>query len=461
MKLNNILSLFDGMSCLQIALNRLGIEYDNYYSSEIDKFAIKSTQNKFPKTIQLGDVLNIKAADLPKIDLMTGGFPCQSFSIAGNRGGFDDPRGKLFFELLRLKNELQPTYFLFENNESMDKKIQAYISRELGVTPLHFNSALVSAHNRERIYWTNINLSHYGLFSEPYSAIPPPKDKGILLKDILETFETSNYKTQKEFDDYMEKYYLSEKMMSYFRDRAANFNNGKVNIRSEEGKSTTLTASMASCDISDKIIRDVTIQMPEKSFCIDANYQKGTSVENYIKKHRRQLVPVASDVKIDLVAMRGCLKFGRTEKGKLLRKENAKNGKDYTPHREKEITGVDFEKMNTVTTVTSKDNLIVELSQAEDIKPAIQQKARGYNKGGIFEDKTPTLTGCSWQNNNHLLQERIRRLTPIECARLQTVPDDYFKTSTGENSISESQQYRCLGNGWTIDIICHILSYMK
>jgi DNA-cytosine methyltransferase len=449
MKLNNILSLFDGMSCLQIALNRLGIEYDNYYSSEIDKFAIKATQNKFPKTIQLGDVSNIKASDLPKIDLMTGGFPCQSFSIAGNRGGFEDPRGKLFFELLRLKNELQPTYFLFENNESMDKKIQAYISRELGVTPLHFNSALVSAQNRERIYWTNINLSHYGLFSEPYSSIPPPKDKGILLKDILETFETSNFKTQKEFDDYMEKYYITETALA--RIKRNTYSKAKIN----PDKTVTLNTKNNSGQLS---VDSGTTLIIKKDGGIKANQNKAscfTAGGNSGGNHSDM------DLIVDLVAMRGCLKFGRTEKGKLLGKENAKNGKDYTPHREKEITGVDFEKMNTVTTVTSKDNLIVELGQAEDIKPAIQQKARGYNKDGIFEDKTPTLTGCSWQNNNHLLQERIRRLTPIECARLQTVPDDYFKTESGENIISESQQYRCLGNGWTIDIICHILSYMK
>lgn len=435
MKLNNILSLFDGMSCLQISLNRLGIEYDNYYSSEVDKFAIKATQNKFPKAIQLGDVSNIKASDLPKIDLMTGGFPCQSFSIAGKRGGFEDPRGKLFFELLRLKNELQPTYFLFENNESMDKKIQAYISRELGVTPLHFNSALVSAQNRERIYWTNINLSHYGLFSEPYSAIPPPKDKGILLKDILETFETSNFKTQKEFDDYMEKYYMSEKAM------AGILNHKKRHEDAGNGFGANVSTG------------------EDKSHSILSRYYK--------------------DGKEQLVAMRGVYEDG------------TRNGKNKGTPTVQQLELNNTGKSNTLTSV-QKDNMIRSIVQlnpntkdgfelnniyystqgispalqsasgsGRNINVAIQQKARGYNKGGIFEDKTPTLIGCGWQNNNHLLQERIRRLTPIECARLQTVPDDYFKTSTGENIISESQQYRCLGNGWTIDVICHILSYMK
>lgn len=472
MKLNNVLSLFDGMSCLQIALNRLGIEYENYYASELDKFAIKVTQHKYPKTIQLGDVCDIKSTDLPKIDLMTGGFPCQAFSIAGKRGGFDDPRGKLFFELLRLKNELNPTYFLFENNESMDKKIQAYISRELGVTPLHFNSSLVSAQNRERIYWTNINLSHYGFFNEPYSAIPPPKEKGILLKDILE----------QEAD---EKYYISEVALA--RILRNTYSKAKFNPDKTGTLNTKNNSGQLSIDSGTTLIGCVTdsyggIRNLEGNVnMIGPNYLKG--LDNHGQRASvREIKQINTNSKntsfesanrIDSVSglaptlksadgsgrsihilEKGCLKFGRTEKGKLLRKENTKNGKDYTPHREKEITGVDFDKMNTVTTVTTKDNLIIESLVVHNMSP----RSGDPTKGGTGHlSRTDGKVYCLQTSDINRLEykKRIRRLTPVECERLQTVPDNFT------DCLSDSQRYKVLGNGWTIDVICHILSYMK
>ena len=127
----NVLSLFYGMSCGQIALNRAGISYDKYYASEIDKHAIKVTQHNYPDTIQLGSVIDIKGTDLPKIDLLIGGSPCQGFSFAGKQLNFDDPRSKLFFEFVRLKNELKPKYFLLENVK-MKKEYQDVITEHLG-----------------------------------------------------------------------------------------------------------------------------------------------------------------------------------------------------------------------------------------------------------------------------------------------------------------------------------------
>ena len=117
----NVLSLFDGMSCGQIALNKLGIKYDNYFASEIDKYAIQVTQKNYPNTKQIGSVTEVKGEDLPKIDLLIGGSPCQGFSIAGNKLNFDDDRSKLFFEFVRLKNELKPKYFLLENVKMKDE----------------------------------------------------------------------------------------------------------------------------------------------------------------------------------------------------------------------------------------------------------------------------------------------------------------------------------------------------
>ena len=169
----NVLSLFDGMSCGQIALNRVGIEYENYYASEIDKDAIKVTQHNYPNTIQVGDVTKLFTTNLPKIDLLIGGSPCQGFSFAGKQLNFEDPRSKLFFEFVRLKNELQPKYFLLENVR-MKKSSEDVITEYLGVQPILINSHLVSSQHRRRLYWTNI------------PGIEQPMDMGIELKDILD-----------------------------------------------------------------------------------------------------------------------------------------------------------------------------------------------------------------------------------------------------------------------------------
>ena len=195
-RFSSVLSLFDGMSCGQIALNRAGIEYDNYFASEIDKHAIKVTQTNYPKTIQLGDVCGIQYEDgalfhhqndnplknggsfITKIDLLIGGSPCQGFSFSGKQLNFDDPRSKLFFEFVRLVKELKPKYWLLEN-VVMKKEFEQIISEHLGVQPIKINSSLVSAQNRERLYWANFEIKQ-------------PTDKGINLVDILETDELIN-----------------------------------------------------------------------------------------------------------------------------------------------------------------------------------------------------------------------------------------------------------------------------
>jgi site-specific DNA-cytosine methylase len=204
----NVLSLFDGMSCGQIALDKLGIKIDKYFSSEIDKYAIEITQKNYPKTIQLGSVEFVtKEMINNKIDLLIGGSPCQGFSSAGKQLNFEDPRSKLFFEYIRLLKDLKPKYFLLEN-VGMKKEWQDIISNLLNVEPIEINSKLMSAGLRKRIYWTNI------------PGVKKPKDKGILLNDILEKA-------------------FSEK---------------------------------------------------EKSYCIDANYGKGSNLKRYLHRGSRQIV---------------------------------------------------------------------------------------------------------------------------------------------------------------------------
>ena len=223
-----VLSLFDGMSCGQIALSKLGVKVDKYYASEIDKYAIEITQKNFPDTVQLGDVCNLDPKDFMDVDLLLFGSPCQGFSFAGKQLAFDDPRSALFFEAVRLLKAIKPKYFLAENVRMKKEFLEIFTEQvsacytandvapeykdmfgNVRFEPHFINSSLLSAQSRQRYYWTNI------------PNIKQPQDKGIVLRDILE--------------------------------------NGFESER-------------------------------DKSHCIDANYYKGANVEQYKKKHRRQLV---------------------------------------------------------------------------------------------------------------------------------------------------------------------------
>jgi site-specific DNA-cytosine methylase len=178
----NVLSLFDGMSCGQIALNKVGIEYENYFASEIKPHAIQVTQHNYPNTVQVGDITKLNGKDLPKIDLLIGGSPCQDFSRANRKQeGLEGEKSGLFWEYIRLLKETNPTYFLLENVR-MKQEWQDIISEELGVKPVRINSSLVSGAMRDRFYWTNIPMD--GL----------PQDKGILLSDIIDTGFTEREK---------------------------------------------------------------------------------------------------------------------------------------------------------------------------------------------------------------------------------------------------------------------------
>ena len=170
----NVLSLFDGISCGQVALEKAGVKVDNYYASEIKPIAIQVTQSHYPNTIQLGDVTKVKASDLPKIDLLIGGSPCQDFSRANlTKEGLDGGKSSLFYHYLRLLQEVKPKYFLLENVK-MKTEHQAMITALLGVKPIAINSSLVSAQARPRLYWTNI------------PDVTIPEDRHILLQDILD-----------------------------------------------------------------------------------------------------------------------------------------------------------------------------------------------------------------------------------------------------------------------------------
>lgn len=175
----NVLSLFDGISCGQVALNNLKIPINNYFASEIDKYAISVTMKNFPKTIQIGDVAKVKGKELPQIDLLIGGSPCQGFSFAGKQLNFNDERSKLFFEFVRLLKETKPKYFMLENVK-MKKEYEDIISKYLGVKPIFINSEVLSPGLRPRLYWTNI----------PLDLLKP---KNILLSSIIENNVDKKY----------------------------------------------------------------------------------------------------------------------------------------------------------------------------------------------------------------------------------------------------------------------------
>ena len=213
----NVLSLFDGMSCGQIALKEHGFIIDKYYASEIDKFAIKQTQLNFPDTIQLGSVTEWEKwnIDWSSINLICAGSPCQGFSFAGKQLAFDDPRSKLFFVFVEILNHCKKfnpeVKFLLENVD-MKKDHLRIISEYVGIFPVGINSALVSAQSRFRWYWSNIRTKKIGLFDELYTDISQPIDKGILLRDILQP--------ENEVD---KKYFLNDKQVLYIKENHSHY----------------------------------------------------------------------------------------------------------------------------------------------------------------------------------------------------------------------------------------------
>jgi len=205
----NVLSLFDGISCGQVALERAGIEVDNYFAAEIDLNAIKITHKNYPNTLQVGDITKINSNNLPEIDLIIGGSPCQSFSNAGSRTGFDGKSG-LFWQFVRLLKEVKPKYFLLENVK-MKQEWKDVITEALGVEPIEIDSALVSAQQRRRLYWTNIPTDNMKII-----------DKKIYLSDILGIKVDSNedriIMTKSDFDVKVRKYYIEKlELCEYLR----------------------------------------------------------------------------------------------------------------------------------------------------------------------------------------------------------------------------------------------------
>jgi DNA (cytosine-5)-methyltransferase 3A len=436
MKGINVLSLFDGMSCGQQALERIGVKVDNYFASEIDKYAIKVTMANYPNTIQLGSVVDVDGYKLPKIDLLIGGSPCQSFSFAGKRKGMStkdeqeiltlehylelksegyefEGQSYLFWEYMRLLNECKPTYFLLENVE-MGEKWEKVLSKAIGVNGIHINSALVSAQNRKRIYWTNIGMHPSGLFGDLESIIQQPKDRGILLKDILES-------------DVDEKYFLSEKFDRWLNKHSKKTGNEYKKTEGNRKAGCLSVSALKSVNLSADFILDNNHLIIHSTFGRTSTNGKGGSGHLSKNGDKSYCLDAANSMAVEIVAQRG---RGENNEQQL---EARKDG-----------------KTNCLTSV-QKDNLIRQLNPSlESGGKQPYQQNRIYDIDGI----SPALQAQLPFGSNIINTSRIRRLTPIECERLQTVADNYTA------NVSDSQRYKMLGNGWTIDVIAHIFSYL-
>lgn len=408
----NVLSLFDGMSCGRIALERAGVPVTNYYAAEIDKWAIKIAKKNYPDTIHLGDVRDVHDFILPEIDLLIGGSPCQGFSFAGKMLNFDDPRSKLFFEFVRLKEELNPKWFLLENVK-MKKESQAIISKYLGVEPIEINSALVSAQNRRRLYWTNI----------PFDGLP--EDKGIVLKDILLDYT----------DD---KYVLSDTALrridrkTYSSPKVMPGKTGTLNTKNNSGalsvdSGTTLIPFILSEDAVERTL----------DACAPKTWKSGNKMGR---------VPFPTN--IDGKAKTLCTTNG-----------DGNRAVNYVPVRVATDEGIKGHDYNKRAYSAEGKSPCLNTGSGGSTYPKITQIGVIKNKGEfqVRNEKSMCLDANYFKGpDNHgqrtLIQEGVlyRRLTPVECERLQTVPDNYTE------GVSDTQRYKMLGNGWTVDVIAHI-----
>lgn len=422
-----VLSLFDGMGCLGIALKDMGIEFD-YYTSEIDKHAMKVSKLNFPDSVQLGDVTkwrewNINWSD---IDLIGAGSPCQGFSFAGKQLAFDDPRSALFFvfvEILQHCKKHNPNVLFLLENVKMKKEHELVISRYMCVHPIEINSALVSAQNRVRLYWTNIANEPYGLFGDMQCMIPQPKDKGILLRDILE-------------NDLPNKYYLSEKMLKWLskhsEKRGAEFKQLDGNQ-----KASCLTTTEAKQNLSNDYI------------CVAS---RGRNLEN--PKSRESGLNTEQNLEPRYDGKTNCLTSVQKDNLVIqLNKSTESNGcQPYQQNRVYDTNGISPSLM---AQMSCGSHAILE----EKIITHNLQPRNGEGEGGKCHlQKYDQKSYCLDTGNAQAVEysHRIRRLTPTECARLQTIPEWYNWGNT-----SDTQKYRMLGNGWTVEVIKHILFYAR
>lgn len=375
------------MSCGQIALRELGVPIERYYASEIDKHAIKQTQLNFPDTIHLGDVEKWREWDIEwkEIDLLLAGSPCQGFSLAGKMLGHDDPRSRLywvFLDILHHVQKLNPNVKYLLENVRMRPADEVRINESLGIRPVVINSALVSAQNRVRLYWSDIRTKSEGIWGELLTEIPQPADRGIYIRDILD-------------DEVDEKYYMRN-----------------LSLDEEAIESIAPTQEGKTSDVV-KLDKKLKLKaQQDKASCLTAG---GHSGGNH------------SDMDILYIRDPWLRKNLRSPD----EKSNALLSSSYKGARANGMSIVPG------TWRTHKDGQGFRPTTGGKA-PCIPARARNDGSG------QPVAK----------IGYMLRRLTPTECARLQTIPDWY------KWGCSDTQAYKMLGNGWTVEVIKHILSHI-
>ena len=367
----NVLSLFDGSSCGQVALERCGIKVDNYFASEIDKWGIQITQKNYPNTIQVGDVRFVSARVVPDIDLILAGSPCQGFSFSGKQLAFDDPRSALFFEFTRILEECRrynpDVKFLLENVR-MKQEYQDIISGYLGVEPVAINSSLVSAQNRYRLYWCNWDITQ-------------PEDKGLTLRDVLVEGVGDSVRNQ------------GTKVMKTDIDKAH-----CLLARDYKGFGNQDMTGVRTCELRE-----------------------------YDKSEECHHVGTALDINGHDILKRV---YSDTGKSPTL---NSMGGGNREP------------KVLVARMVGRRIN--PDTGKRDDYNYDIPIKQR-------IEPRKDERSGClTTVEKDNLVVEKgtYRPLLPLEMERLQTLPDNYTE------GVSNTQRKKMLGNGWTVDVISHIL----
>lgn len=422
----NVVSYFDGMSCGQLALKRAGVKIQNYFACEIDKYSSQVAINNFPNMQILGDVTKVNLRKLPKIDLFIGGSPCQGFSFAGKQLNFEDPRSKLFFEfaadLRFIQETINPDVKFLLENVKMKKEYQDIISVFLGVQPVEVNSALVSAQNRKRLYWTNI------------CEITQPEDKGILLKDIVHEHADFLNVLQDNFN-----INPSGKGMNGI---VRSVNNPKSNcLTTNKGEGQKISIPIREYAIKDKqtdyLFKDSALRLkkkyaaidPEKAICLMAKQFQNWSGNFVSYQISEFIVPFEKTLQIlDKEVARGKVGY--------FRKDSQANRVYYIHDKAVTLCG------DAGGGAAKMGQYLFGCITPDRIEK--RQNGQRFNEGTKFY----TLT--AQDKHGILIEGYIRKLTPIECERLQTVPDNYTA------GVSNSQRYKMLGNGWTVDVIAHI-----
>lgn len=485
-----VLSLFDGMACGMLAMQKAGFKVSEYIAYEIDKYAIQTATHNFPMIKECGDVFEADFAQYKDIDYIVGGSPCTYWSIAQKNNRETEANGlgwELFSQYVRAVNEVKPKYFIYENNKSMSQAIRESITNTFGFEPICINSALVSAQNRQRLYWVG-KRNEDGTYSKV--DVQQPEDRGIILKDILERGDdlTTNDKAWTVTATYdgaipqntIERHQRNMVAETVIFNVPHGYNKGGVKY----DKSPTLTAN-GSWQSNNFISEPVGTTKDEKSYCLTAGYANGSGekIGNYaahtLEKGCKSMV--AEPVNVRNNGKAGCLRASmykdgaRNLVGNTVDKRTCvaepvaetirvgalpRSNGELSTSQSMRVYSVDGKSVNLVSGgggMGGKTGLYaipVEFNGDIPIKAQSLSDGKTYT---VYEVKDGLITIKDKEYPIKLMDGYyiIRKLTVTECKRLQTVPEWY------EFPVSDTQAYKKLGNGWTVDVIAHILSATK